>query len=638
MTFEQIQRNAIAEWEALQNSEKPCIYVGTATCGRLSGALKVLAQINTELEQRNLDAIVTEVGCIGCCYIEPLVYIAKRGCPQICYGAVTPEIVPQLIEDYIVNDNPRPDLALCTIGKGKINGIPNLFALPMFKPQVKIALRNCGFINPENINHYIANGGYSGLVRALKMTPEEVIEEISQSGLRGRGGAGFSTATKWQACRDAPGSEKYLICNADEGDPGAFMNRSLLEGDPHSVLEGMLIGAHAIGATHGYIYVRAEYPLAVARLRTALKQAEDYGFLDDNILGSGLSFRIEIEEGAGAFVCGEETAMIRSLEGKRGWPYPRPPFPTTSGLWGKPTNINNVETWGDVSAILQKGGEWFAGYGTENSKGAKTFALAGKVVRTGLIEVPMGITLRQIVYDIGGGIPDGKDFKAVQTGGPSGGCLPTSALELPVDYERLTAAGSMMGSGGMIVADSETCMVDLAKYFLSFTQAESCGECVMCREGAMQMLEILTDITEGRGKPEDIDLLLELGEAIKLGSLCALGGTAPNPVLTTIKYFREEYEAHINEKRCPARVCKSLISFYILPEKCEGCLICLRECPTNAIIGGKRMIHVIDQSKCDKCGICLDVCPTKFDAVAKVSGEQLETPEEPIPVGSWKRA
>lgn len=638
MTFEQIQRQAIAEWEALVNSEKPRIYIGAATCGRSSGALNVLGRLNAELKQRNIDAYVIEVGCIGGCYAEPLVDIAKPGRPRLCYSRVTPEIVPQLVADYIVNDNPRADLALCTIGEGEIDGIPSLSDLPMFKPQVRIALRNCGYIDPGNINHSIANGGYSGLARALKMTPEEVIEDISRSGLRGRGGAGFPTGTKWRLCHDAPGTEKYLICNADEGDPGAFMDRSLLEGDPHSVLEGMLIGAYAIGASHGYIYIRAEYPLAIARLKTALKQMEDYGLVGDNILNSDFSFHIEIKEGAGAFVCGEETAMIRSLEGKRGMPYSRPPFPATSGLWGKPTNINNVETWGNVSAILQKGAEWFASYGTKHSKGTKTFALAGKVERTGLIEVPMGITLRQIVYDIGGGIPDGRDFKAVQTGGPSGGCLPASVLDLPVDYEHLTAAGSIMGSGGMIVADSDTCMVDLAKYFLSFTQAESCGECVLCREGTMQMLEILTDITQGRGKPEDIDLLLELAEAIKLGSLCALGGTAPNPVLSTIRYFREEYEAHINEKRCPARVCKELISFHILPEKCQGCLICLRNCPTNAIIGGKRLIHVIDQSKCIKCGTCLDVCPPRFNAVVKVSGEQPVTPEEPIPVGSGGKA
>ncbi len=638
MTFAEIQKRAMGKWEALVNSDKPRIYVGAATCGRSSGALSVADCIRAELEKGNIDASIIEVGCIGCCYAEPLVDIAKRGRPRICYSNVTPEIASQLVTDYIVNDNPRADLALGTIGEEEIDGIPSLAQLPMFAPQVRIATRNCGHIDPGDIDHYIANNGYSGLERALNMTPEEVIEEVSKSGLRGRGGAGFPTGTKWRFCHDAPGKEKYIICNADEGDPGAFMDRSLLEGDPHAVLEGMLIGAYAIGATYGYIYIRAEYPLAIAHLRTALKQMEDYGLLGDNILGSGFSFKIVIKEGAGAFVCGEETAMIRSLEGKRGMPYPRPPFPAASGLWGKPTNINNVETWANVSAILQMGADTYAGYGTEKSKGTKTFALAGKVERTGLIEVPMGTTLRQIVYDIGGGIPNNKEFKAVQTGGPSGGCLPASALDFPVDYEQLAAAGAIMGSGGMIITDSDTCMVDLARYFLSFTQAESCGKCVMCREGSMQMLEILTDITEGRGKPEDIDLLLELGEAIKLGSLCALGGTCPNPVLTTIRYFRDEYETHINEKMCPSRSCKNLISFHILPEKCQGCLICMRNCPVDVIIGDKRMIHVIDQDKCTKCGTCLDVCPSRFGAVVKVSGEQPETPDKPIPVGSWKKS
>jgi NADH-quinone oxidoreductase subunit F len=637
MTFAEIQKRARAKWEALVNGDKPRIHIGAATCGRSSGALNVAECIRTALKENKMDASIIEVGCIGCCYAEPLVDIAKRGRPRICYSNVTPEIASQLVKDYIINDNPRADLAFGTIGEGDIADIPRLSQLPMFAPQVRIATRNCGHIDPGDIDHYIANDGYSGLEKALKMTPEEVIEEVSKSGLRGRGGAGFPTGTKWRFCHDAPGEEKYIICNADEGDPGAFMDRSLLEGDPHSVLEGMLIGAYAIGASYGYIYIRAEYPLAIAHLRTALKQMENYGLLGDNILDSGFSFNVKIKEGAGAFVCGEETAMIQSLEGKRGMPYPRPPFPATSGLWGKPTNINNVETWANVSAILKMGAGAYAKYGTEKSKGTKTFALAGKIERTGLIEVPMGTTLRQIVYNIGGGIPEGKEFKAVQTGGPSGGCLPASAIDLPVDYEQLSAAGAIMGSGGMIIADSDTCMVDLARYFLSFTQAESCGKCVMCREGSAQMLEILTDITEGRGKPEDTELLLELGEAIKLGSLCALGGTCPNPVLTTIRYFRQEYEAHINERRCPAKVCKSLISFHILPDKCQGCLICMRNCPVDAIVGDKRMIHVIDQDKCTKCGTCLDVCPTRFSAVAKVSGEEPETPDKPIPIGEWKK-
>ena len=522
--------------------------------------MAVLEAINKELAKHKIEAIVIQVGCIGLCYAEPLVDIIKPNRPRICYSNVTPEIIPQLIEDYIINDNPRPDLALGTIGEDGVEGIPKLFELPMLKPQVRVALRNCGIIDPENINHYVARDGYSGLVKALGMTPEEVIEEIKKSGLRGRGGAGFPAGVKWELCRKSLGNMKYVICNADEGDPGAFMDRSLLEGDPHAVLEGILIGAYAIGASEGYIYIRAEYPLAIERLKLALHQMEDYGLLGDNILGSGFSFHLKIKQGAGAFVCGEETALMASIEGKRGMPRSRPPFPAQSGLWGKPTNINNVETWGNVSAILQKGAEWYAGYGSEGSKGTKTFALAGKIVRTGLIEVPMGIPLQEIIYGIGGGIPDGKRFKAVQTGGPSGGCLPASLLNSPVDYESLTEAGSIMGSGGMVVMDEDTCMVDVAHYFLSFTQAESCGKCVPCRLGTKQMLDILNDITHGRGKLEDIDLLLTLGEQVKVGSLCGLGQTAPNPVLTTIRYFRDEYEEHIKRHHCRAAVCEGIVS------------------------------------------------------------------------------
>ena len=638
MSLDEIRKQALSERAVLEQSKKTRILIGTGTCGRAAGAMAVLETINKELMQRKIDAIVTQVGCIGLCYIEPLVDIIKPGSPRICYSRVTPEIMTQLIQDYIINDNPRPDLALGTIGEESVPGIPKLFDHPMLKPQVRIALRNCGHIDPENVKEYVANGGYSGLDRALKMTTEEVIAEVKKSLLKGRGGAGFVTWQKWEFCRKAPGKEKYVICNADEGDPGAFMNRLLLEGDPHSVLEGMVIGAYGIGATQGYVYCRAEKPLAIARLRVALKQAAELGLVGKNILGSGFHFPIEIREGAGAFVCGEETALMLSIEGMRGMPRPRPPFPATAGLWGKPTNINNVETWGNVSAIFQKDADWYTSFGTKTSKGTKTFALAGKVERTGLIEVPLGITLRQIVFDIGGGIPNGKKFKAVQTGGPSGGCIPASLLDLPVDYESLTKVGSIMGSGGMIIADSDTCMVDLARYFLSFCQAESCGKCVPCREGTGQMLEILTDITEGKSKPGDIELLLQLADGIRSGSLCALGNTSPNPVLTTIKYFRDEYEAHINEKRCPAGVCKNLISYYIDPEKCQGCLICLRNCPASAIAGDKRMIHVINPNKCIKCGVCLEVCPAKFSAVAKVSGKKPETPEKPIPVGSWGKA
>jgi NADH-quinone oxidoreductase subunit F len=633
VSFADIQKRAIAEWDALRHGPTPGILVGAGTCGRAAGAEAVLAEIDRELTQRNIDAIVMQVGCVGLCYAEPLVDIIKPGRPRICYGNVTPEIVAQLIEDYLVKGNPCSELALGTIGHGVVDGIPNLFELPMLKSQVRIVLHNCGFIDPTNINHYIACGGYSGLVKALDMKPEQIIEEIKRSGLRGRGGAGFPTGQKWEFCRKSPGNEKYIICNADEGDPGAFMNRSLLEGDPHSVLEGMLIGARAIGAREGYIYCRAEYPLALERLRIALKKLEEYRLIGDNILDSDFCFHLKIKEGAGAFVCGEETALMASIEGRRGMPRSRPPFPAVSGLWGKPTNINNVETWASVAIIMQKGASWYANYGTEGSKGTKTFSLTGKVERTGLIEVPFGMTMRQIICEIGGGILDGKRFKAVQTGGPSGGCLPSDFLDTPIDYDSLISAGSIMGSGGIVVMDEDTCMVDVARFFLSFVQLESCGKCIPCRWGTKQMLDILEDITNGRGKPDDIESLQELAQSVKDSSLCGLGQTAPNPVLTSIRYFRDEYRAHIEEKRCPALVCNALISYYIDPEKCQGCMICLRACSAGAIKGGKRVVHVIDQDKCTKCGTCINVCPPRFTAVIKTSGEKPEIPEESVPIG-----
>jgi len=632
MTFDEIRKRTLSEWEALQDNKKPRIFLGTATCGRAAGALAVREAIEAELKRRSIDAIIVEVGCIGLCYAEPLVDIAKPGHSRICYRNVTPEIAAQLIEDCLVKDNLCPDLALGTIGDGVVDGIPHLFELPVLKSQVRIVMRHCGFIDPTNIDHYIACGGYSGLVKALGMKPEGIIEEIKRSGLRGRGGAGFPTGQKWEFCRKSHGQEKYIVCNADEGDPGAFMNRSLLESDPHSVLEGMLIGAYAIGASEGYIYCRAEYPLALERLSIALRQMEEYKLLGDNILGSDFNFHVKIKEGAGAFVCGEETALIASIEGKRGMPRSRPPFPAVSGLWGKPTNINNVETWACAAVIMQKGANWYASYGTQGSKGTKTFCLVGKVERTGLIEVPFGITMRQIIYEIGGGILKGKQFKGIQTGGPSGGCLPSSFLDTAVDYDSLTSAGSIMGSGGMIVMDEDTCMVDVARYFLSFTQAESCGKCVPCRVGTRQMLHILERISKGDGTPGDIETLENLAFTVRNSSLCALGGTAPNPVLTSIRYFHDEYQAHVSEKRCPALVCKPLISYYILPEKCQGCGICLRECPVEAILGGKRMVHVVVQDKCTKCGTCLDVCPTRFNAVVKISGEHIAVPDKPIPV------
>jgi NADH-quinone oxidoreductase subunit F len=634
MTYEEMKAMAQAEWQALENSSKARILIGAATCGRASGSLNVKEAIKATLKEHNIEAEIMEVGCIGACYLEPIINVIKTGQPHIYYGSVTPEVASQLTKDYLIDNNPRADLALGTVGLTEVKGIGRLFDLPMLKPQERIVLRNCGVIDPGNMNHYLANGGYHGLVKALQMTPDQVIEEIKKSGLRGRGGAGFSTGLKWEFCRKSPGDVKYIICNADEGDPGAFMNRSLLEGDPHSVLEGMLIGAYAIGATKGYIYCRAEKPLAIERLKIALKQVADSGLIGKNILGSRFNFEIELREGAGAFVCGEETALIASIEGKRGMPNPRPPFPANSGLWGKPTNINNVESWANVAAILQKGTDWYTKFGSEKSKGTKTFALAGKITRTGLIEVPFGIPLSKIIYDIGGGVLGGKKFKAVQTGGPSGGCIPANHLDQAVDYESLAKLGSIVGSGGMIVMDEDTCMVDVARFFMTFIQSESCGKCVPCRMGTKQMLDILNRITKGQGKPEDIPLLLSLGDGIKSGSLCGLGQTSPNPVITTLRYFRDEYEAHILEKRCPAHVCKDLISFQIRPEKCQACGICLRKCPVNAISGDKKMVHIVDQVKCIKCGTCFDVCPQRFSAVAKVSGagEKFEVPDKFIPI------
>jgi NADH-quinone oxidoreductase subunit F len=634
MDFTELHNKATTEWQTLWGGDKPLILVGLATCGIAAGANAVIKTIEDELERRSISANIIPVGCIGLCYLEPLVDIIKPGRPRICYSQVTPEKAVQLIQDYLINDNPQPDMALGTFGESVIADIPKFVEHPMLKPQIRIATRNCGYINPENINHYIVKDGYSGLNKALKMQPEEVIKEVEMSGLRGRGGAGFPTWRKWDEARQSKATPKFVVCNADEGDPGAFMDRSVLEGDPHSVLEGMAIAGHAIGTPNGYIYVRAEYPLAVRRLQIAIDQAKKLGLLGDNILDSKFGFNIEIMQGAGAFVCGEGSALMYSIEGKRGMPRVRPPRSVASGLWGLPTSLNNVETFANVPPIITKGGNWYASYGTETSKGTKTFAITGKIGRPGLIEVPMGITLRQIIYEIGGGIPEDKPFKAVQTGGPSGGCLPENLLNTPVDFETLTKAGSIMGSGGMVVMDKDTCMVDVARYFVAFCRDESCGKCVPCREGLPLMSKILERITQGDGNAEDIEQLIDMGETIKNGSLCGLGTTAPNPVLSSIRYFRDEWEAHVIDKKCPALVCKALINFYILPDKCVGCGICLRACPVEAITGGKRLVHIIDQEKCIKCGTCLEKCPERFSAVAKVTGEHINVPKEPVPVGT----
>jgi NADH:ubiquinone oxidoreductase subunit F (NADH-binding)/(2Fe-2S) ferredoxin/Pyruvate/2-oxoacid:ferredoxin oxidoreductase delta subunit len=576
-----------------------------------NNSFSVKAALEKELASRQLqeEVQVVTTGCNGFCANGPIGVVKPDG---IFYQVLKPEDVPRLVEEHCLKGRPVPEL-MYTPAKDA-QPIPKMSDIPFFGKQRLIALSNRGLIDPENIDEYIALGGYRALSKALlEMTPEGIIAEIKASGLRGRGGAGFPTGRKWELARAVPGEEKYIICNGDEGDPGAFMDRSIVESDPHCVLEGMTIGARAIGAAHGFIYIRAEYPLALERLAQALEQSRAYGLLGEDILGSGFDFDISVSKGAGAFVCGEETSLIGSLEGLLPEPRVRPPYPAQSGYRGKPTNINNVETWANVPHIINQGARWFASVGTETCKGTKVFSLVGKIRNTGLVEVPMGISLREIVFDIGGGIPGGKKFKAVQTGGPSGGCLPESLLDLPVDYESLTKAGSIMGSGGMIVMDEETCMVEVARYFVGFTQEESCGKCPPCREGTWHMLKILEGITQGKGQEEDIDLLEKLALRIKDTALCGLGNTAPNPVLTTIRYFRHEYEAHIRDKRCPGGVCKSLIRYRILEDKCTGCQACFKNCPVNCIAGERKKLHVIDQERCIKCGMCKSVC--RFDAV-----------------------
>ncbi len=585
------------------------IKVGLASCGLAAGAADVQAAITRHIKKNKIKEIeVTKTACIGMCFAEPIIEFVDEKQNGITYGRVSAESVGDIIDAYIAGKPIKDNVIVSNMLEASEN--------ENYDNQVRIVLRNCGKINPESIDDYLAKNGYQALEKAIKnMSREEIISEMKKSGLRGRGGAGFPTGLKWQFAYQAESDKKYVVCNADEGDPGAFMDRSVLEGDPHSVIEGMIICAYAIGANEGYIYCRAEYPLAIRHLNKAISDAREKGFLGKNILGTDFSFILHIKEGAGAFVCGEETALMASIEGKRGMPRIRPPFPAQSGIWGKPTNINNVETFANVAWIILNGADRYASYGTEKSHGTKVFALAGKIKNSGLIEVPMGIPLRDVIYKVGGGMKTEKPFKGVQLGGPSGGCVPAELLDTIVDYDSINQTGAIMGSGGMVVMDSGTCMVDVARFFLNFTQNESCGKCTFCRIGTKRMLEILTRITQGKGEIEDIQRLEILAENIIKTSLCGLGQTAPNPVLTTLKYFREEYEAHIIDKKCPAGVCDYLLTYEVIEEKCVGCTACARKCPVKAISGEVKSPHIIDQDKCIKCGVCFDVC--KFEAIKK---------------------
>lgn len=613
-----------------RNQENITIFIGMGTCGIAAGANDVEEAVREALQELEIEAEIVGVGCIGMCHNEPLLDIQAPGRARVTYTNVKPGSVSRILKSQLIDGKISRRAAYAQLSDDSRvleEGIPTYNELPFYDKQVRIALKNCGIIDPESIHEYIASGGYGGIAKVLSdMKPEDVIEEVKDSGLRGRGGAGFLTGLKWEFCQRAKGQPKYVICNADEGDPGAFMDRSVLEGDPHSLLEGMTIAAYAIGAPEGYIYCRAEYPLAIKRLKTAIQQARELGLLGENILGSGFSFDLKIKEGAGAFVCGEETALIASIEGKRGEPRPRPPYPAVSGLWGKPTNVNNVKSYAIATRILMNGAEWFSDIGTDRSTGTAVFALTGKIEHTGLIEVPMGITLREIIYDVGGGIPDKKVFKAVQTGGPLGGCLPEEALDTPVDFDSLTKAGATMGSGGMIVVDQDTCMVEFARYFLTFASAESCGKCVPCRIGGQRLLEVLTRITNGDGTPQDLEEIKRISKYMQQGSLCALGQLTPGPVMASLRFFQEEYEEHVNENFCRAGVCAGMFTYEIDPDLCVGCGLCMKPCPQEAITGERKEPFTIHQAECIQCGACYEACNLGAIIVKRKHEEKLVEP------------
>jgi NADH-quinone oxidoreductase subunit F len=629
--FSPIREDAERRIGELKGDTYPTISIGMATCGLASGAMEVKEAFEEALKERGIEARIIPVGCLGHCYAEPLVIVENPGFPPILYHEMTPGKAKMLVKAFLEEGDPLFEYILGAMEENDL--IPAVKEFPRFRSEERVLMAHCGLIDPGDIYHYIAKGGYSAFVEALSVQPDELLDEIRESGLRGRGGAGFQTAVKWEMVKNADESERFVVCNADEGDPGAYMDRALLESNPHQVVEGISLCAYIVGAQRAIIYVRAEYPLAVSIVKRAIEQAREIGILGEGILGTGFDLDIQAFQGSGAFVCGEETALIQSIQGERGMPHPRPPYPSQGGLWGRPTVINNVKTFGSIPPILERGGAWFRGIGTEKSPGTAIFSVVGSIVHAGLVEIPMGITLRDLIFVVCGGIPGKKKFKAVQIGGPSGGCLPEQYLDTPIDFDSLTHAGAMMGSGGMVVMDEDACMIDVARYFVDFTQNESCGKCTFCRIGTRHLLNILERITLGEGRDGDIELLEDLSLDIKEGSLCGLGKTAPNPVLTTIRYFRDEYEAHIAEKRCPSMMCRPLTAYFIDLDRCaRGCDACVGSCPTESIFTTSTRKKAVDQTLCVKCGECMTACPPEYDAVRKVSPPELapriERPKE----------